>query len=202
MKRKTVLLMVGLLVMGVVTALADTTCPVGASETCQQYDPNDFTVSFYETTDNTPNGLPTETGPLVQLPSAVFPGSIIVLEYGTPWSDRNNSENWSDILNLTTTGCLFNWTSFGQLFSQGAAGFGETLPGDLEYIWEDSLGNATYTVQWWALGETGNTFLQSNTYHIYSSEETPVPEPTSLLLLGTGLASLAGYIRLRVGSKL
>jgi hypothetical protein len=64
-------------------------------------------------------------------------------------------------------------------------------------LWDDSNGPSSAV---WSNNGTYEFPGPSNTFQILGDDESPVPEPSSLLLLGSGLAWLAGLIKRKLMS--
>jgi hypothetical protein len=134
-----------------------------------------FEFSLYETIDNTPTGTPTETGPVLELPQFVTSGYLVLLEHGI---DQSQS-NWSDVVVFTA--------STVQLLSDVKEGLNPYWP-TLDQV----LGTEHAFIQEIAPPTIYNV---GNVYYIYSDAPEPVPEPATMLLLGSGLIGLVGYGR-------
>jgi hypothetical protein len=156
-----------------------------------------FTFSFYERTTNQPGtGSPTDTGPIVTLPNSVGPGYVVIMDCGNPTvtADRNNVSNWSDVLHFIDSG---EGARTAQLLSAGGAmpSLATVLANPNVFMQETQAGTG--------LDDTDNTvFNAGNIYNVHSAASrgcapAQVPEGDTLMLVGTGLAGLAGYAGLR-----
>ncbi len=70
---------------------------------------------------------------------------------------------------------------------------GDTTAGE-EVGWDIS-NKLPATADQWSSGGEHNSGLASTTFALLGPGESPVPEPSSLLLLGSGVTALAGMIR-------
>jgi hypothetical protein len=132
------------------------------------------------------------------LPAPVLGGDIRI------WEEGSNNTVLSDVLrfyfidpngqaNFSTTSDLADHMIFYSDNADGAEALADTgLPGNLLTVFQDGGGAPEYINP-----ATGNTeFLYAGFYHGISDYGTPIPEPSTFLLLGAGLAGL-GIIRRR-----
>ena len=158
-----------------------------------------FTFNFYErTTNQLGTGSPTDTGPIVVLPNSVGPGYVVIMDCGNPAvaADRNNVTNWSDVIHFIDSG---GGARTAQLLSAGGAmpSLATVQANPNVFMQETQVGTG--------LDDIDNTvFNAGNIYNVHSAARnapcTPpaqVPEGDTLMLVGTGLAGLAGYATLR-----
>ena len=157
-------------------------------------------IHLYETVDNTPNGTPSEIGPVVPIIFPDPPGFqttfAVFLESA---SNDHSIANWSDVVKLDyilldggvvpigTTyvgdGVLFAFLQ-AQLFSDPAFG---TISNDVQN---------SNSVAWYQEDSSGVSSFFFDDFHIFVHSDPPeaVPEPSTFLLLGAGLAGI-GFLR-------
>ena len=162
-------------------------------------------IDLYERTVNAAGqGTPTETGPVVPLPNVGNAGYTVLMDCGDPASltDRANPDNWSDVLVFPNSGGQQAITV--QLLSRGAVfpTYATVTSGAFAFSQELQVGSGSDDAD--VTTYVGGT----NTYLVHSAARNgrlcPIPPPPSqvpegdtLLLVGTGLAGLAGYASLR-----
>ena len=167
-----------------------------------------FTFSFYERTTNQPGtGSRTETGPVVTLPNAVGSGYVVLMDCGNPnvTADRNNVDNWSDVLHFIDSGEGLGTTA--QLLSAGGAmpSLATVQANPNLFMQEIQTGTGDDDIDNTVFTSAGQP---PNIYNIHSAARNgapcgvpappaQVPEGDTLMLVGTGLAGLAGYAALR-----
>ncbi len=69
----------------------------------------------------------------------------------------------------------------------------------IEYDWGLGMVRATMMTVEWGTNDPYNTryIFRQNEFYAAANPEQPIPEPTTMLLLGSGLVGLAGYARKR-----
>jgi len=144
-----------------------------------------FVCNFYE--EFGPNN---EMSPPVQLPWAVASGFWVLLE--TP--GNTDMSNWSDIL-WFVQGPGGN-AIIAQLFSDPL----ENLPFDPACVFHPYECGYTGATGWIWEYQVPTVIDVGNIYNVYSDvdETEAIPEPASLLLLGTGFVALGGMLRKRL----
>jgi hypothetical protein len=171
-----------------------------------------FSIDLYERTVNAAGqGTPTESGPMVLLPNAVGPGYTVIMDCGDPASatDRANPDNWSDVLvfpdNRGTNGASApSLATTVKLLSRGASfpSLATVTSNPNAFIQELQAGTGTDD------GDVTLYVATPNNYFVHSAARNgracpiiaapaQVPEGDTLVLVGTGLAGLAGYASLR-----
>jgi hypothetical protein len=148
-----------------------------------------FTFDLYESVDGTPTGAFSETGPILTLPENVVAGTIRVWE--GPSGDQSVLSDKVFIYPLqgSTVGNTI------QLFSDDPS---RPFPEDLAGLSTADVYEGDFTTL--PIIYTG--VPGPNIYQIWSdlpSDEFDVPLPPSLILLGSGLLSLVGWRRFRIG---
>jgi hypothetical protein len=178
---------------------ADAVYPGSPALTAAGLVENDFVLDLWERLPNTPTGTPTEIGGVVQLPTPVDPGYVILMETGDPNTvDRFNPNNWSDVVWFRDLNLLGLATSV-QLFSDGcnvAEGNLSCFPSLATVLSNPNVfmleklvaveppeGNDTDFTAYVANG---------NTYNIHSV--SAVPEPRSITLICSGLICVVALV--------
>ena len=150
-----------------------------------------FSISLYETVDNTPGGIETETPPPVLLPGYFPSGALILLEE----LDGTGPTNWSDVVlffcNSPAPAYGFNGDFeefyYAQLFSDI-----EGQPWDPAFVNSVLAQNPLYMLE--ASNPPTVYETQCGTFYIYSDGDEPqIPEASVLALAGTGVLPMLGF---------
>lgn len=146
---------------------------------------------------------------MVQLPNAGNAGYTVLMDCGDPASmtDRANLDNWSDVLVFPDSGG--GRTTTVQLLSRGASFPSLTTVTSTSnfFLQEVQTGSGTDDADVTLyVGGTNNYFVHSAARNGRAcpipAPPAQVPEGDTLVLVGTGLAGLAGYASLRWRTRL
>lgn len=146
-----------------------------------------FNGTSYDVTDDMTFGTPpiayVEENPPEELPPhAIFPTYWMEFEFDLSSADRANLYNSQDDVGGTQGGLV--WNTSGDLYVEDFA-IGTALTDGYRLHFD------LYTKKWDAeLGE-----LVIDNFAPFSHDAESIPEPTTMLLFGTGLAGLAAVIR-------
>ena len=139
-----------------------------------------YDVNLHETVDGTPNGTPSEQGPLLSSPVFLDPGYLVLMDQGNPDNpaDYSNPLYWSDVVHFTySTVQLLSSSDDGQV-TPWFPSVATVLANPHLFIRESALVPTLYPAG-------------QNRYYIWSYE--PVPEPSQVASGLLVLLGAAGY---------